>query len=326
MEVEDVTVYVKTPARLHLGLIDLNGNLGRVFGGLGVGIDRPNVVLEISKSYTFTVRGLEKELVTSFAKKFFEKYKIIPVADIHVRRTIPAHVGLGSGTQLALAVAVGLAKLYDIKDSVQSFALTMGRMRRTSVGTSIFEKGGLVVDGGKIFENGASISDSVPPLLFRKDFPEDWCFIVAIPKNKKGLANEEETSAFKKMPSMPPELAGKISRLIIMKLLPSLLDIEIKAFGEALTEIQSQVGDFFAQAQGGRYSTQVTTKGIELMQKNGAFGVGQSSWGPSFYGLVRAEESEKMLNTMRVFLKRNGGGKTFVARANNKGAYIRIGK
>ena len=39
-------VYVKTPARLHLGLIDLNGDLGRLFGGLGVAINCPNFVLE----------------------------------------------------------------------------------------------------------------------------------------------------------------------------------------------------------------------------------------------------------------------------------------
>ena len=31
-------VYVKTPARLHMGLIDLKGNLGRIFG------DRKSVV------------------------------------------------------------------------------------------------------------------------------------------------------------------------------------------------------------------------------------------------------------------------------------------
>ena len=44
-------VYVKTPARLHLGLIDLNGDLGRLFGGIGVAIDYPNVTLktEISR-------------------------------------------------------------------------------------------------------------------------------------------------------------------------------------------------------------------------------------------------------------------------------------
>ena len=39
-------VYVQNPARLHLGLIDLGGELGRLFGGIGVAINRPNVILE----------------------------------------------------------------------------------------------------------------------------------------------------------------------------------------------------------------------------------------------------------------------------------------
>ena len=50
MEEQPVKVYVKTPARLHLGLIDLNGDLGRMFGGLGVGIDHPNVIVEAEQS------------------------------------------------------------------------------------------------------------------------------------------------------------------------------------------------------------------------------------------------------------------------------------
>ncbi len=50
-------VYVKTPARLHLGLIDLRGDLGRVFGGLGVGIDHPSVVLEAQESKELLVTG-----------------------------------------------------------------------------------------------------------------------------------------------------------------------------------------------------------------------------------------------------------------------------
>ena len=50
-------VAVKTPARLHSGLIDLNGDLGRLYGGLGVAIDHPNTVLEVEKSPTLDGDG-----------------------------------------------------------------------------------------------------------------------------------------------------------------------------------------------------------------------------------------------------------------------------
>ena len=53
-------VYVKAPARLHLGLIDLGGDLGRLFGGIGVAINQPNVIVEAEKSERFTVEGRKK--------------------------------------------------------------------------------------------------------------------------------------------------------------------------------------------------------------------------------------------------------------------------
>ena len=54
-------IYVRTPARLHLGLIDLGGELGRVFGGIGVAINCPNVILEAESSQNFEIKGEKSE-------------------------------------------------------------------------------------------------------------------------------------------------------------------------------------------------------------------------------------------------------------------------
>jgi beta-ribofuranosylaminobenzene 5'-phosphate synthase len=40
-----------SPSRIHMGLIDLNGNLGRVDGVLGVSIDYPNFNIDGLESY-----------------------------------------------------------------------------------------------------------------------------------------------------------------------------------------------------------------------------------------------------------------------------------
>ena len=37
-----------TPSRLHMGLIDLNGQLGRVDGGFGMALDFPRFVIDFS--------------------------------------------------------------------------------------------------------------------------------------------------------------------------------------------------------------------------------------------------------------------------------------
>ena len=319
-------VYVKTPARLHLGLIDLNGELGRIFGGLGVGIDRPNVILEARNSEKFEVRGEKIETVKTLAEQFLKTYRIKANVSINVKRTIPEHTGLGSGTQLALAVATALSKLFNVKASIQELAITMGRGRRTGVGTAVFDQGGFVVDGGKTLKKETGRMESFPSLIFSQPFPKDWSFVVAIPNVKKGLAKDEETSAFKALPPMSAEDVGKICRLTLMKLVPALLERDIKDFGEGLTQIQNVVGDYFAEVQGGRYSSSATAEGIEFMQKLGAYGAGQSSWGPAFYGLFREKEVEEVKLKVQDFLRKGVGGKVFTARANNRGAYIRVTK
>jgi beta-RFAP synthase len=317
-------IYIKTPARLQMGLIDLNGDLGRIFGGIGVGIDYPNVVLEAQKSEGFSVVGEQAELVQALAKRFYETYRVQPRAHLQVRQTIPEHVGLGSGTQLALAVAWALAKLSNVESSTQELASVMGRMQRTGVGTAIFERGGFVVDGGKTLKNGSTTKS--PPLTFHQSFPADWCFVVALPEGGNGLANDAEKAAFNQLPPMPAEDVGKVCRLIMMKLIPSLAEHEIEEFGEALTEIQVVIGDYFAQVQGGRYSNPATADSIKFMQQIGAYGVGQSSWGPTCYGLFQKDDTEEAKHKVQAFLKNSVGGQAFTARANNKGAYIRLAR
>ncbi len=314
-------VYVKTPARLHLGLIDLNGDLGRLYGGLGVGINRPNVILEAQRSEKLFAAGEKTEQVKTLAKRFLETYNAKANASIYVKQTIPEHAGLGSGTQLALAVATALSKLFNVDASIQELAEAMGRGQRTSIGTTIFKQGGFVVDGGK-----SASKNSFPTTIFRQPFPRDWEFVVAIPNVKRGLAKNEETAAFRALSPMKAEDAGKMCRLTMMKLLPALVERDIKSFGEALTQIQIVVGDYFAEAQGGTYSSLTATEGIALMQKLGAYGTGQSSWGPAFYGLTQKEKAKEIELKVEAFLRKSVGGHVFVAKANNRGAYIKVTK
>jgi len=314
-----VKVYVKTPARLHLGLIDLSGELGRLFGGLGVGINLPNVILEAQPADKLAVTGERTEQVKTLANLFFETYNVKANVSINVKQAIPEHVGLGSGTQLALAVATALAKLFNVKATVQELAEAMGRGKRTSVGTTIFEQGGFVVDGGK-----STSKNSFPVTIFCQPFPRNWVFVVAIPNMQKGLAKSEETAAFKALSPMKAEDAGRMCHLTMMKLLPALVDRDIKSFGEALTQIQIIIGDYFAEVQGGTYSSQTATEGIALMQKLGGYGAGQSSWGPTFYGLTQEEKAKEIELKVKAFLKKREGGQVFVAKANNRGAFIKV--
>jgi beta-RFAP synthase len=318
-------VLVKAPARLHLGLIDLGGNLGRLFGGMGVAISYPNATLEAETSERLVVKGEESELVKSWAELFFKKYTLEPKVAISVKQSIPQHVGLGSGTQLALATATALAELFSVEASAKELAKAMGRGKVSGVGTAIFEKGGFVVESGvKSQENKPAESDNFPALVFQESFPEDWFFTVAIPNVKRGLSGEAEDRAFSRLPPMPPEKAGAISHLILMSLLPALKEKDIETFGSALTKIQNVVGDSFASAQGGRFSSTPSSDCIAYMLKHGAFGAGQSSWGPTVYGLVKGKrQAEKLSLEVQALLQKSSGGQVFATNANNRGAFIK---
>jgi beta-ribofuranosylaminobenzene 5'-phosphate synthase len=312
-------VTIKTPARLHLGLVDMNGELGRLFGGLGVGIDHPNVVVEAQTASDLKITGQDVQKAAQIADRFFSAYPVPKKVHLNVVEAIPCHVGLGSGTQFSIAVAVALAKVLGVKASVPELSVAVGRAKRTSVGTSIFQYGGFVVDGGKNMK-----TQTLPPLIYRQPFPTEWRFIVAIPTQHKGLSNSEENHAFDKLTVQPAEDVGQISRLIMLKLLPALAERDIESFGDALTKTQVLIGNHFAQSQGGTYSSQACADCIEFMKQNGAHGVGQSSWGPALYAVVKQEDAKTVLAKVKAYLRSGVGGEAFIAKANNKGATIKV--
>jgi beta-ribofuranosylaminobenzene 5'-phosphate synthase len=321
-------VQVKTPSRLHFGLIDLDGKLGRVFGSIGIAVNYPNVILTMSQSKKLVVHGDGSTICKQFITRLRKKYGIDENVSVNLKNNIPTHVGLGSITQISLAVAISFVKIFHIKASINDLALVMSRGSVSGIGTAIFQHGGFIIDGGKKIEKRKyTIKPNIPPILFHHDFPDDWMFVVNIPNIERGFTDEEEANAFKRLPPMHPNDSGRICRLIIMKLLPSLLEYDIENFGDALTRIQNIVGKNFSPIQGGTYSSIEVEKSIEAMTKLGAYGVGQSSWGPTSYGLVKGKKQAKSLQySLQSLIDERVGGQVFIVNADNKGAQIRVRK
>lgn len=310
-------VYVKTPSRLHLGMIDLNGSLGRLYGSLGLSISAPSfeAIIELRPS------GVMIEPYDAFLKEAAEKSKSVLSIDdgfaVNVMDKIPRHVGLGSGTQTLLGIAAGLAKLLDIELSVEELAIKLGRGTRSGIGTAVFKHGGFVVDGG--IKPGKK---QIPPVITRIDFPEKWPIVLAIPSGVRGLSGEEEEEAFKNLGRQPEWIADRISRLVLMKLIPGILEENVWEFGDALSEVQRLVGMCFSNVQGGIFSNELTHLCIKTMLENGAAGSGQSSWGPTAYGFT---DSMKVANRVASALRDvlADKGIVLITKATNSGAIIR---
>jgi beta-ribofuranosylaminobenzene 5'-phosphate synthase len=328
-------IEVETCARLHLGLLDNNGGLGRLYGSVGLAVDRPKLVLRAEASDTLIVEGADRQRVTTYAQRFIRRYGFPTGAHLKLTRAIPAHVGLGSGTQLGLAVGAALARLAGRRLSVPEIALAVERGAHSGIGISTFQYGGFILDGGHrvvVDPSGARLKrglartvekDRTPPVLFHHSIPGDWFFVMVIPDTDKGLSGKKEDNAFLKLPQAPARLVEKISRVLLVQMLPALVEKDIVNFGQALTSIQCMVGDCFASVQGGRFANPVSEQMVDFMLEQGAAGIGQSSWGPTVYSLVKGElNARTLVRAARAHLKKLGGGKVFSVHPQNRGAKI----
>jgi beta-ribofuranosylaminobenzene 5'-phosphate synthase len=288
-------VVVRMGARLHLGFIDLNGDCGRLFGSLGVAIERPRTVVEARPATSPEAQGESPDETHALLAELGGNPPAGRAVAVRVLEAIPRHVGLGSGTQLGLAVGLAASRILGRPLSVRELALLAGRGRRSGVGIALFEHGGFAVDAGQPMGLRATPGteplpdEAPPPVIFRHPIPDDWRFVLATPLDARGLSGSPEERVFRTLPPMSGEAVGRICRLTLMKVAPAVMTDDVQGFGEAITEIQLLVGKHFAPYQGGVYASPTGKRTAELALKRGAAGVGQSSWGPTVFALVRGE-------------------------------------
>jgi beta-RFAP synthase len=286
-------VQVAAPARLHFGFIDLHGGLGRCFGSLGMAIDRPVLRLRARRAARTEVSGAGAERVELALAALRDSFGIRTPVQVQVDEPIPAHAGLGSGTQLALASARAVCMLAGVEASIPELAHCLERGARSGIGSGVFELGGFVVDGGR------GSLDFPPPVISRLAFPEDWRVLLLFDPARTGLHGEREAAAFRDLPRFPERRAEQLARSVLMRLLPALAERRIGEFGAALTELQQAIGDHFAPAQGGRFASTRVESALARLAARGVAAYGQSSWGPTGFAIVdsqqAAEEALKFL-------------------------------
>ena len=278
-------VFVEAPARLHFGVLDLRGAHGRWFGGIGAAAPGPTLLVSGTPADTLETEGEDTARAAEYARRFLAYHRVKGGVRLRVHRALPQHSGLGSGTQLALAVSRVIAELYGIESDAPALARASGRARRSAVGTWTFAGGGLVVEGGR--RRGR---DDCGPLLARLPFPAFWRCVVAVPDSPPGVSGSDEEAAFEALPSPSEHDVEHVAHLVLMTLLPAVADADIDTFGAALTEIQEVTGRWFAAVQGGTFAPGSEAV-LRTMRDFGASGVGQSSWGPAVYGIVNGADA-----------------------------------
>jgi len=308
-------VAVRAPARLHMGFLDLDGGLGRRFGSLGFTLEHPGTSVTATQAADLCVTGVAAERAQRYIVRAAEHLGVVASGHFHIAETVPAHIGLGSGTQLALAVARALCWLLGRDASDAELARATGRGARSGIGIAGFGQGGFLVDGGNAGER-------VAPIVARLDIPETWSVLLLYDEVATGLHGDAEIEAFRRLPPFTAARAERLCRVTLMQMLPALAEADLDAFGAAVTLVQNECGDHFAPAQGGRFASPRIAAALDWLAAQGVACRGQSSWGPTGFAVLPDAASGEAV-AARLRQRFTGEGvRVEVTRGRNTGAAI----
>jgi beta-ribofuranosylaminobenzene 5'-phosphate synthase len=287
---------VHTGSRLHFGLLSLEpvgsswpnreGNLlvpARSYGGVGLMVDDPAVMVEVEPASTWSAEGPLAKRVLQIAERLTQQIQMrFPNRDFppaRIQATGPdEHIGLGVGTQLAMAVATGLTTLWQLPCDWASLAQSVGRGRRSSLGIHGFVEGGFLVEAGKRREN------EVSPLAARLDFPSTWPLLLLMVPDRQGRHGHSEEMAFARLVAEAP--TADLCRMVLLGLIPAVQTADYQAFTEAIYDFNQRAGEAFASQQGGVYSSPEVLERVSWLRTMGVKAVGQSSWGPTVFAVL----------------------------------------
>jgi beta-ribofuranosylaminobenzene 5'-phosphate synthase len=324
-------VRIATPSRLHFGLfrlataqdnLDLDSGhalTARHFGGVGLMIDKPGVALSVTPATTWSATGPLAGRALACAQAFLRHCPELPpqAFAITVEHCAPEHVGLGTGTQLALAVAKALATTQGRPDWDASFlASRVDRGQRSGIGVHGFQHGGFLVDGGK------GPKTTLAPLVARHDFPAEWAVILILARDSQGVHGTREQEAFARLAKTETaQDTDALCRLVVLALLPSLVEHDLRAFGDALYEFNRRAGEMWRPWQGGIYSSRKAAEIVDFLRTSGVRAAGQSSWGPAVFATVPGEQATQITESLRKRFALSEG-EVPICRAVNRGVYV----
>ena len=320
-----MAVQVVTGSRLHFGFRNLCLEESQVYGGIGVCLENPKLVLTAERK-----NGIICE--EENAKKYVQRaVEILGVegAKVEIKEKIPAHKGLGSGTQLALAAYTAIAKAYGIEPKSRECAPKLGRGERSGVGVASFEQGGFNIDEGQETISLAEGSGrrkrwKVPNKKVNLKIPREWVFVIVKLEIGEGYSGNEEKKLINfVMKDARSDVTKEIDRVIDEKLIPAIHNENCVEFGFAVGEISRLNGIWYEKYQGGIYRPPIGNMVEKLQENSNIFGVGQSSWGPSLYSVTSKEYGKDVENSIQELLDElEIEGTIIKASPRNKGAEI----
>jgi beta-ribofuranosylaminobenzene 5'-phosphate synthase len=288
-------VSVSTSARLHFGFLDPSGRGPRPFASFGLAIDRPQTRLALRRGLDLKVTGVDCERAEPYLRAIAASFGLAAPYHLHLDEVIPAHAGLGSGTQLALAIGSAVTVLEGLPLDLTGIAARLERGKRSGIGIGTFEQGGAVLDGGP--SNGA-----LPVVLWRVPFPTGWRVLLIFDPAETGVHGANEIAAFAALPDFPEVETADLTTRILQAALPALAAEDFKTFCDEVGHLQKEMGAYFTPIQGGPYVSAGVAAVLKGLASDGVTGLGQSSWGPTGFAFAASEaEGQALLAAARAY-------------------------
>lgn len=324
-EIQEIVII--TPARIHCGLFSAGRELPVEFGGCGMMVDSPATIVRFGRPSMEAASRSSEDQVAAWVRRWLStfEHRGTPTAmsqstsvpfQVFVEQQPTPHIGMGTGSQLAAAVAVGISLFQHLAlPSAYEIAARMERGRRSAIGISGFFQGGFLVD------RGAAVNQPVSTIESRHTLPDDWRCVIVTPSGQVGLFGNAEQSAFQSCPASSADFRAGSIELVRNHVLPALAAGHVAEFGEALYDFNRRSGRMFEASQGGIYCSEATSAIIEWIRCSGFPGAVQSSWGPSVAAVIPDPDAASQLE--QSIRNRFGSAVDIVVtRFNNSGARV----
>jgi len=248
---------------------------------------------------------------------------------LQLSRVLPPHAGFGSGTQLALSIGRVFAHWHGLQLSSMTLAHWLARGLRSGIGIAGFDQGGLLVDGGP------GVDGMPAPLLSRIAFPDVWRVVVVQDDRHRGLSGTQEKKAIATLEPLPQSQSADICHQVLMRVLPGAASGEFAPFAAGINRVQQLLGNHFAPAQGGAYTSVAVgrivqfiadagreLRGADKSLEHGA-AIGQSSWGPTGFAILPSQASaEAAVQALRAANLLEPGLTVNIVAGLNRGAVL----
>jgi len=326
------TIEITTYSRLHFGLMEICPGEPFCYAGVGLMVESPQARIQASFGAGANLGAGANQDIELIADPYWHArarlaieywQRVHPksspnVTSIRVAVPPESHVGLGSGTQFACAIAAllewgtqnslqsngenedgivrGVGGLFQ---NIGSLGNASGRGKRSHIGLEGFLRGGLILDRGQPVPSD-SAERSEDPIDVRTEaleFPREWRVLLWCDRSYQGDSGQHETEAFEQCSRYPNPHRTSMLQCIYEQLLPALRSKDWRTASAAIGEYGAMAGEIFRPIQGGIYRSDSIASKIALLQQLGCRGVGQTSWGPTLFAIASDEEHAKWLES-----------------------------